>query len=294
MHLPERYPNQLRAACSRISGLPRVVTFMIFTALTIATIGCSSEDHLPAEPAEAEADWVLVWNDEFDGEGLPDPEKWSYEVGDIRNNELQYYTEAREQNIRMEDGHLVIEAIREPYEGFDYTSASINTRQSASWTYGRFEIRAKVPTGRGTWPAAWMLGMNISEVGWPASGEIDIMEYVGYDPNRVHGYIHTEAYNHTRGTQKGASLELESPYEQFHVYAIEWQEDRIDFFVDDEHYFTFEKEGNGSDVWPFDHPHYLLLNLAIGGSWGGQEGIDESIFPVRYLIDYVRIYRHSG
>jgi hypothetical protein len=159
------------------------------------------------------------------------------------------------------------------------------------WTYGRFEVRAKVPTGTGTWPAIWMLGTNIREVGWPACGEIDIMENVGFDPHRVHGYVHTAAYNHTRGTQKGNSLELDKPWENFHVYAIEWFEDRIDFFIDDENYFTFEKESDDDDVWPFDKPHYLLLNLAIGGNWGGQQGIDDSLFPHRFIVDYVRVYQ---
>lgn len=239
------------------------------------------------------SEWELVWSDEFDGNGLPDSQKWTYEVGYIRNNEKQYYTEARKENIRMENGYLIIEARNEPYEGFHYTSASINTRESETWTYGRFEIMAKLPTGNGTWPAAWMLGANISEVGWPACGEIDIMENVGFDPHRVHGYVHTQAYNHTIETQRGATLELEAPYDNFHLYAIEWQEDRIDFFVDEILYFTFEKESGDPDVWPFDKPHYLLLNLAIGGGWGGQQGIDDSIFPQQYIIDYVRVYQKN-
>lgn len=248
--------------------------------------GCSA-----TTPQPTEIEWQLAWSDDFLGEGLPDPDKWSYESGYIRNNEAQYYTDGREENIRMEDGMLVIEARKESFEGFEYTSASINTSESATWTYGRFEIRAKLPAGKGVWPAAWMLGENIHEVGWPACGEIDIMEYVGFDPYTVHGYVHTEAYNHTRGTQRGESVELQNPNYEFHVYSIEWHEDRIDFFVDDNHYFTFENEGGGSDVWPFDKPHYLLLNLAIGGSWGGQQGIDDSIFPQKYMIDYVRVYQ---
>ncbi len=234
--------------------------------------------------------WHLVWSDEFDGSGLPDAEKWAYDIGYIANNEKQYYTEARLENARMENGHLVIEARKEPWEGFDYTSARLVTRGRQEWTYGRFEIRAKVPTGVGTWPAIWMLGTNIGEVGWPACGEIDIMENVGFDPHRVHGYVHTAAYNHTHGTQKGNSMKLDKPWENFHVYAIEWFEDRIDFFIDDTKYFTFEKESDDDDVWPFDKPHYLLLNLAIGGGWGGQQGIDDSLFPHEYHVDYVRVY----
>lgn len=247
---------------------------------------CSGERNLASSD-----EWELVWSDEFDGEGLPDPDKWGYEEGYIRNDEKQFYTREREKNVRMEDGNLIIEAHREPYEDFEYTSASINTKETASWTYGRVEVRAKLPEGRGTWPAIWMLGTNIDEVGWPACGEIDIMEYVGFDPDTVHANVHTEAYNHVDNTARGSSIGLDAPEDEFHVYAIEWTEEKIDFFVDDERYFTFENEGDGSDVWPFDQPHYLLLNLAIGGGWGGQKGIDDDIFPRRYYIDYVRVYQ---
>lgn len=251
-----------------------------FILFVIALSSCSTP----------ESDLKMVWNDEFDNDGLPDPEKWSYDTGYIANNEKQYYTEARPENARIEDGHLVIEARKESWEGFDYTSARLVTRGKKSFTYGRFEIRAMVPTGTGTWPAIWMLGDNINEVGWPACGEIDIMEYVGFDPDTVHGNVHTRAYNHAIGTNKGNSTRLERPWENFHVYAIDWFEDRIDFYVDDVRYFTFEKESDDDDVWPFDNPHYLLLNLAIGGNWGGSEGIDDEIFPHRFLVDYVRVY----
>jgi len=235
--------------------------------------------------------WQLVWSDEFDYEGLPDPDKWSYDIGYIANNEKQYYTEARLENARVEDGHLIIEARKESLEGFDYTSARLVTRGIQTWKYGRFEVRAKVPAGRGTWPAIWMLGENISEVGWPACGEIDIMEYVGYDPNTFHGNIHTAAYNHIIDTNRGNAVEVDSPWDTFHIFAIEWFEDRIDFFLDGEKYFTFEKESDDAAVWPFDKPQYLLLNLAIGGNWGGREGIDDSLFPHQFVVDYVRIYQ---
>ena len=243
------------------------------------------------EPADQGYAWELVWSDEFETDGLPYSDKWAYDIGYIANNEKQYYTEARPENARVEDGHLIIEAHREPWKNFEYTSARLVTRGIQTWTYGRFEARAKVPAGRGTWPAVWMLGENISEVGWPESGEIDIMEYVGFDPHQVHGYAHTAAYNHTIDTQKGDSIKVERPWEKFHQYAIEWHEDRIDFFVDDKNYFTFEKESDDDDVWPFDKPHYLLLNLAIGGNWGGQQGIDDSLFPHRFVVDYVRVYK---
>lgn len=238
-----------------------------------------------------EAKWQLVWSDEFDYEGLPDPDKWSYDIGYIANNEKQYYTEARLENARVEDGHLIIEARKESFEGFDYTSARLVTRGKQTWKYGRFEVRARVPAGRGTWPAIWTLGENISEVGWPACGEIDIMEYVGYDPNTFHGNVHTTAYNHIIDTNRGNDVKVDSPWDTFHVFAIEWFEDRIDFFLDGEQYFTFEKEADDAAVWPFDEPQYLLLNLAIGGNWGGREGIDDSLFPHQFVVDYVRIYQ---
>jgi beta-glucanase (GH16 family) len=232
---------------------------------------------------------ALVWQDEFDGRGLPDSARWDYEVGRVRNNEGQYYTRLRRENARVEDGMLVLEARREPFEGADYTSASLTSR--ASWTYGRIEVRAKLPKGRGTWPAIWTLGTNIKDVGWPTCGEIDVMEHVGFDPGRIHANIHTKAYNHVQRTNKGNSIAVARPDEAFHVYSATWTPERIEVFVDGERYFSFAKEPGGDAVWPFDKPQYLILNLAIGGNWGGQKGIDDSIFPAQYLIDYVRVYR---
>ena len=152
--------------------------------------------------------------------------------------------------------------------------------------------RVRVPAARGTWPAIWTLGTNRAQVGWPACGEIDIMEFVGYEPGVIHANVHTRAYNHARGTGRGDRTKVPDASEAFHVYAVEWHPDRMDFFVDDKRYFTYAKEKNaGADVWPFDQPHYLILNLAIGGAWGGQRGIDDAIFPQWFEIDYVRIYQ---
>ncbi len=249
----------------------------------------------------------LVWSDEFDKPGMPDESKWTYEEGFIRNRESQYYTRARQENARVEDGVLVIEARREQYkdpsidpnrtggrrrgpESVEYTSASVNTKGKVAWRYGRIEVRAKLPTGRGMWPAIWMLGTNIDEIGWPACGEIDIMENVGFAPDVIHANIHTKAYNHVKGTGKGAKLTVPNPHDDFHIYAVEWTEKTMDFFVDDQKVFTFENEGTGRDVWPYDQPHYLILNIAVGGAWGGQKGIDDEIFPQKMLIDYVRVY----
>lgn len=234
--------------------------------------------------------WKLAWSDEFNVRGMPDPNKWDYEVGYIRNKELQYYTKARPENARVEGGSLVIETRKDDFEGHAITSASLHTRKKASWRYGRIEVRAKLPTGKGMWPAIWMLGINPPHR-WPACGEIDIMENVGFDPLTIHANIHTKAYNHVLGTNKGNRVKVTDPSRHFHVYAIEWFEDHIDFFVDKTKYFTFRNEGEGNDVWPFDKPHYLILNAAYGGSWGGQKGTDDTILPQKYLIDYVRVYQ---
>jgi beta-glucanase (GH16 family) len=247
---------------------------------------CEDASSLQAPTASPGA---LVWQDEFDGQGLPDSQRWNYEVGLIRNNERQYYTRDRASNARLENGMLVIEAHREPFQGAEYTSASLTSR--ANWTYGRIEVRARLPKGRGTWPAVWTLGTNIRDVGWPTCGEIDIMEHVGFDPGRIHANIHTKAYNHVQRTNKGNSIVVAQPDEQFHVYSTVWTSSQIEMFVDGQRYFAFAKEPGGAAVWPFDQPQYLILNLAIGGSWGGQQGIDDAAFPARFVVDYVRVYR---
>jgi beta-glucanase (GH16 family) len=236
----------------------------------------------------------LVWSDEFEYTGAPDSVKWDFELGYIRNKELQYYTD-RNENVRVEDGNLVIEARNDSFqiEGKKHpvTSASLMTKNRAEWQYGRIEVRAKIPSALGTWPAIWMLGTNIQEVGWPACGEIDIMEHVGYDPHKIHTNVHTKAYNHSIGTNKGKATEVKNPYEDFHVYAVDWSQEKIDFFIDGNKVFTFENEGKGVEEWPFDQPFYLIINLAIGGAWGGQQGVDLNALPKKYLIDYVRVYQ---
>ena len=244
-------------------------------------------------PTTRAVTWDLVWADEFDVDGLPDEEKWDYEEGFIRNNEAQYYTRGRSENARVEGGNLVIEARKEAYEGAEFTSASLITRGKMEWIYGRFEVRAQLPTGKGTWPAIWMLGTSIDELGWPACGEIDIMENVGFAPDTIYANIHTEAYNHVKKTNKGASQNLQHPYDDFHIYAVDWFPTHMEFYLDGKKYFTFWNENSGWDTWPYDQSFYLILNLAIGGSWGGQQGIDESIFPQKYLIDYVRVYQEA-
>jgi beta-glucanase (GH16 family) len=248
-------------------------------------------------PATQPTPWKLGWSDEFDRPGAPDPAKWKCETGFIRNQEKQYYTDNRRENLRVEDGSLIIEARKERFEipdkpgtFADYTAASVETRGMGDWKYGRVEVRAKIPTGRGMWPAIWMLPDSISKVGWPACGEIDIMENVGYDPAKIHGTVHTKSYNHVKKTEKTSSVVMEKPWEDFHVYAVEWSADKIDFFIDGKHYFTFANEGKGADTWPFDQPFFLKINTAIGGNWGGQKGIDDTAFPSKFLVDYVRVY----
>lgn len=237
--------------------------------------------------------WKLVWSDEFDREGRPDAAKWTYEEGFVRNREKQFYTKDRPENARVENGHLIIEARKESFGKAEYTSASLTTRGKASWTRGRIEVRAKLPTGRGTWPAIWMLGTDRTLGGWPACGEIDIMEYVGFNPETIHANVHTKKYNHTKGNNKGDKIQVAKPWEDFHTYAVEWFPDRLDFFVDGKKYFSYANEQSGPEAWPFDQPEYLILNTAIGGSWGGQQGIDDSIFPQQFAIDYVRIYQRN-
>ena len=254
--------------------------------LFILSVGCVSAQ---------QQSYHMIWQDEFDGQGHPDSSRWNYETGGDGwgNNELQYYTERRLKNARLENGRLIIEAHKEYYQGNDYTSARLTTKNNGDWVHGRIEARAKLPSGTGTWPAIWMLPTEwiYGDGGWPDNGEIDIMEHVGYDEGIIHGTIHTHAYNHMDGTDKGGTTQVPDATEAFHVYAIEWTPSEIRWYVDDQLYFTFENEGTGWREWPFDHPFHLLMNIAIGGNWGGIEGVDDSIFPVQMQVDYVRVYQ---
>ena len=237
--------------------------------------------------------WKLIWSDEFNYTGLPDSTKWGYDVGGNGwgNNELQYYTLADTNNVMVKNGILSIIARKEKKENKDYTSARMVTRGKAEFRYGRIEFRAKLPKGRGTWPAGWSLGSNIKQVGWPQCGEIDIMEHVGFDPDTIVGSLHTTAYNHIKGTQKTNRLFIKNPYTEFHTYAIEYSPEKMDFLLDDTVYLTVKNEHKTSDEWTFDKPQYLLLDLAIGGNWGGAKGVDVSIFPVTLEVDYVRVFQ---
>lgn len=240
----------------------------------------------------------LVWSDEFNYEGLPDSTKWNYDTGDgcpdlcgWGNNELQFYTGKRSNNARVRDGSLIIEARKELFAGRSYTSARLVTRGKASWRYGRIEIRADLPSGKGTWPAIWMLPVSKEYGGWPESGEIDIMEHVGHEPKRIYGSVHTKAYNHLEGTQKTDTVSVPGVENTFHIYALEWNPDEIRWYVDGHQYGSFYNHGNDYRTWPFDQPFYLVLNIAVGGNWGGVEGVDDAIWPQQMIIDYVRIYQ---
>ena len=241
--------------------------------------------------------WQLVWQDEFNYTGLPDATKWGYDVGNggWGNNELQNYTADRSENARVENGNLILEARRDWHEGIEYSSARLVSRQKGDWKYGRIEVKAKIPVGKGLWPAIWMLPTDWVYGGWPASGEIDLMENFalnGYTPNEIEGNVHTQSYNHSIGTNKGAKITGLSHIENnYHVYAISWYEDKIDFEVDGKIYFTFANEGNWQ-AWPYDQRFHLILNIAVGGALGTTP--DASIFPKQMTVDYVRVYQQSN
>lgn len=264
--------------------LPRLLP--VLTALTLSA-------------AAAAEKWELVWSDEFDHPGAPDPAKWSYDVGGHGwgNNELQFYTADRRENARVEDGHLVIEAHREKWENRDYTSARLVTKNKGDWTYGRFEIRARVPAGRGTWPAIWMLPTtwDLGDGGWPDNGEIDIMEHVGHDEGVVHGSLHCQLFQWRRGTQRSAKTAVPAATTQFHTYVLEWEEREVRMFVDDRLFFTARHDGPDDwRAWPFNRPFHLVLNIAVGGDWGGEKGVDPDIYPRRLEVDFVRVYRRAA
>ena len=234
--------------------------------------------------------WKLVWRDEFNRNGLPDPKRWTYEKGFVRNKEAQFYTEGRLENARVENGKLIIEARQDDFEGHPISSACLVTKGRASWTYGRIEVRAKLPKGRGVWPAIWTLGDDDAAVGWPGCGEIDIMENVGFDPDVVLATIHSTGPDGTGHEALSGKATIPNLAAAFHVFALEWTPDRIEWKSDDKTVHVYTKADPKGVKWVFDKPQYLLLNLAIGGSWGGQQGVDPALFPARYEIDYVRIY----
>lgn len=240
----------------------------------------------------------LVWSDEFNYSGQPDTSKWGYDLGDgcpkncgWGNNELEWYTADRRENARVENGNLVIEARREKTGSRDYSSARMVTKNRGDWKYGRIEVRAKLPNGRGIWPAIWMLSTGWEYGGWPESGEIDIMENVGYEPDSVFGTVHTKRFNHVIGTQVSGAVFSKTLASEFHTYGLEWNAEKMDFMFDGQVFHTFKNIHEGPNAWPFDRDFHLILNVAVGGNWGGKKGVDASSFPQKMLVDWVRVYQ---
>jgi beta-glucanase (GH16 family) len=265
-------------------------------------LGCWAVVILPT-PAEDSGNWKLVWSDEFSqtNGSAPDPAKWIYDFGGSGwgNNELETYTDRRE-NCRIENGSLVIEVRKEKFTGKDgvardYTSARIKTKTKAAWTFGRIEARIKIPQGQGIWPAFWMLGTNIDAVGWPQCGEIDIMENIGREPSIIHGTIHGPGYCGGEGI--GGSYHFSEDIkvgDNFHIFTVEWTTNRISWFVDEKRYFSVTPNSlPAKSRWVFTEPQFLLLNLAVGGSWPGKPD-ENNKYPKSMLVDYVRVYALIG
>lgn len=245
--------------------------------------------------------WEIVWADEFDGNGIPDTSKWTYDLGNWGwgNGELQYYTRNRVENARQENGHLIIEAHKDDM-GFPWTSARLTTRGKTAFLYGKIEFRAKVPKEKGNWAAGWTLGDEyVDELSWPYCGEIDILESVGYQMDNetgngtAHASAHCGAYYFKLGNQPTGTTEVENMNEAFHTYSIVWTPEEITAYVDDMEYFNYDD--NSTELsWPFDKSQNLILNLTMGGGWGGLEGMDESVTKQQMVIDYVRVYQKTN
>jgi len=300
----------------------------IHSALTVTAPDVTISDgelRVRFEPTEIEAllsalvvrnknppkkNWQLAWSDEFEHDGAPDPNSWTIEEWKPRrvNSEDQAYT-TQAKNLRVEDGYLIVEAHKEEYDGAVYTSGRMHTSGKRDFLYGRFETRAKVPPGQGNWAAIWMMpsdpfayATNCSSMdewhgnadcdAWPNSGEIDILEHVGYLEGHVHGTVHNVAYYFRNWQQRKGRVIFEDLTDEFHIYAVEWSPDRIDMYVDDVLYFSYMNENKGWREWPYDKPFHWIVNLAIGGDWGRAGGpIDDSMFPQRMLVDYVRVFK---
>lgn len=277
-------------------------TLFLFTCTIFSCTGRNKDkaDRI-ANSSFVPTGYQLVWNDEFDATevaSFPDLTKWSYETGGggWGNKELQYYVPAyyqKDTTAFVQNGILNIRAIKleEPIDSYQYISSRMTTKEN--WKYGYFEAKLKLPKGIGTWPAFWMLPVNLET--WPLDGEIDIMEHVGSHPDSIHISIHTQKYNHAIGTQKTAILKIEKAQDEFHVYGLKWTPIDIKGFIDGVEYFSYTNDGIGDkETWPFDAPFNVKLNMAVGGGFGGQKGVDDSCFPATYQIDYVRVYQKNN
>lgn len=266
-----------------------LINIVYLLSLLSIFLNCTSKHSVHNEDGK-----VLIWSDEFNYNGLPDSAKWKYDVGGdgYGNKEDQFYTKNRTENARVENGNLIIEARKENWNKNKYTSARLLTKGKFSFKYGIVEVRAKLSKGRGTWPAIWMLSEKMQN--WPEDGEIDIMEHVGFNQGFIHASVHTKKYNHVIGTQKTDTLVVNDASEKFHIYKCDWSPEKIDIYVDDQKYFTYINNEKTYEAWPFDQPFFILLNQAVGGNWGGQKGIDDSVFPQKFYIDYVRVYKDKN
>jgi beta-glucanase (GH16 family) len=274
-----------------------VRVFLLTLALTASGYGQSASSGRP----DGKSSWTLTWSDEFNGPdgSLPEARKWSLEAGGNGwgNQELEYYTR-RPENVHIENGHLVIIARREDYTGKDgirrhFTSARIRSQGKFSQAYGRFEARIRLPYGQGLWPAFWMLGDDIDQAGWPECGEIDIMENIGKEPSTVHGTIHGPGYSGDNGIGAPFTLSSARFSDNYHLFVVEWSPNVIRFYVDKHLYATrTPEELPRGTSWVYNHPFFLILNVAVGGSWPGSPDSSTS-FPQEMLVDYVRVYRRS-
>jgi len=275
-------------------------TLILFFVALIVLGSCNSKNSDRSDANKINTDensYSLVWSEEFDYSGLPDSTKWIYDTeGNDScwgNKEVQHYTVDRKENAIVQDGKLRITALRESMEGKEYTSARLMS--NADWKYGKIVVSAKLPDGVGTWPAIWMMPGNwtFNDGNWPEVGEIDIMEHVGHDKGVVHASAHTKDYQWKVGTQKTGNITIPEATEKFHEYSLEWTHESLKAFVDDSLYFEYKNKGLGNSKWPFDKPFYLILNLAVGGHWGGAQGINPDAFPQTMEVDYVRVYQKS-
>jgi beta-glucanase (GH16 family) len=237
------------------------------------------------------AGWDLAWHDEFEGAALDDT-AWTYDQGGHGwgNGEWQVYTK-RPENVRLENGELIIEARKEDFLDREYTSGRIKTQGLKTWQYGRIEARMKIPRGQGIWPAFWMLGDNIQTSAWPNCGEIDILENIGKEPAIIHGTVHGPGYSGSRGVGGPYTLSSGAFADDYHVYAVEWEADQITWFVDGTEYFKVTPAGVPGE-WVYDHPFFIILNVAVGGGWPGNPN-ETTVFPQMLRVDYVRIYRRA-
>ncbi|HPR57537.1 MAG TPA: glycoside hydrolase family 16 protein [Bacteroidales bacterium] len=271
---------------------------IIFFTLVLVIAGCNTIPAGDEENQDSGKKLRLVWQDEFNYTGLPDSDKWDYDTAGNDagwgNNEVQYYSRANRENAWVDNGRLKIVALKKTFGEKNFTSARLLSK--SNWKYGRIEVNAKVPKGRGTWSAIWMMPGDWSfyDGNWPDVGEIDIMEHVGHETGIIHASAHSKDYQWQKGTQKTAVINVPDASGSFHTYALEWDAEVMKISVDDSIYFVYENEKAGESKWPYDKSFYLIMNIAVGGAWGAMKGIDTSAFPQTMEIDWVRVFQKTG